>query len=172
MSSKKFSAGFFVFGWILAVSLSDGGQNAQDKTGPTGPAKSLIRKELLVPRTGELPFPRRNIFSPDGGSSGPVSPPVIQAPRVPGEEPPAGQTSSEQTAVEPTLNIIYLGFINSSKTRIGLSLLEGEPVAVREGELLRQRYKVEKITPKEIELSGPDSQTHKFPLAGGKGENS
>jgi hypothetical protein len=172
MSFKKFSADFFVFGWIMAVLLPGGGVTAQEKRAPAGPPKSLIRKELLVPRAGELPFPRRNIFSPDSGSSEIASPPVVQAPRIPGEEPPGAEANPDQPPAETTLNITYLGFINSSKTRIGLILLEGEPVAVREGESLRQGYKVEKITPKEIELTGPDSKTHKFPLARGKGENS
>ncbi len=54
---------------------------------------------------------------------------------------------------------------------IALIVLDGQPDAVREGEMIRPGFKLVKITPRDIEVSGPDSKTQKFSLEGGEGED-
>jgi hypothetical protein len=144
----------------------------EKETTPNPPAeKSLIRKDLLAPRSGDLPLPRRNIFSPSEGSSKIVPPPV----RNPVNPTPAAQAGGENNPIqEPSeagLNLSYVGYVRSAKRMIALIVLDGQPDAVREGEMIRPGFKLVKITPRDIEVSGPDSKTQKFSLQGGKGED-
>lgn len=70
--------------------------------------------------------------------------------------------------MQPVLNINlrYIGFIRSSRKVIGLIILEGQVMAVAEGEVVSEGIRIGKVTAQEIEVIMPDSTTRKFPLEG------
>jgi hypothetical protein len=146
----------------------------QIKKAPTpqfNPEKSLIRKDLLAPRPGELPLPRRNIFSPSSQSSRIVLPPAINPVIAPLPVHPGADNSPVQEPSEPGLNLSYVGYVRTAKKMIALIVLDGQPDAVKEGEMIRPGFKLVRITARDIEVSGPDSKTQKFSLQGGEGED-
>jgi len=151
---------------VLSRATGTIGQIKKEPTPKPSAEKSLIRKELLVPRSGDLPLPRRNIFSQSEGSSNIVPPPSTN----PVIAPPPGQTGGENNPIqEPSeagLNLSYVGYVRSASRMIALIVLDGQPDAVGEGEMIRPGFKLVKITPREIVVSGPDSKTQKFSLQG------
>jgi hypothetical protein len=148
------------------------GQTKKDAGGKTAsPPANLVRKDLLVPRSGELPLPKRNIFSP----AETVQPRILPPPEVHSVPPSEANPKAEDVVPsEPSitaLNLTYIGFVRAAKKMIALIVLEGQPMALNEGEMVRPGCKLIKITPREIEISLPDSKTQKFSFQGGKGED-
>jgi hypothetical protein len=66
------------------------------------------------------------------------------------------------------LNIRYVGYINkiSGGKIVALIFFEENMLAVEEDEVIAEGVEVEKITPVEIEIIGPDSKKRKYPLEG------
>ncbi len=67
------------------------------------------------------------------------------------------------------INLRYIGFIEytkSSQKITALIILEGQPMAVVEGEVVFEGMRIGKISPQELEVIMPDSTTRKFSLEG------
>ena len=128
--------------------------------------QSLIRKDLLKEKPGEIELSRRDIFSPRTT----FAPLGISA----SGEPPGGQiTGGEKTVTppamepaEPSLDLSYIGYIQSVHKMIALVILDGQALAVSEGEEVLPGVKLEKVTPDGIDLIGPDSKRLSFPRQG------
>jgi hypothetical protein len=171
MRCEKAAALLLASALVLCRVAGTTGQIKKEATPPPSSEKSLIRKDLLAPRPGELPLPRRNIFSQSYQSPGNVPPPTNN----PAIAPPPGQPAVDNRPVqgpsESGLSLSYVGYVRTAKSMIALIVLDGQPDAVREGEMIRPGFKLVKITPQGIEVSGPDSKTQKFSLKGGEGED-
>jgi len=132
-------------------------------------AKSFIRKDLLRLRPAESGLPRRNIFSPQS-SSGPFSSSLLLVPgearEGPGQDEGAPQSGQKQEAAGFAFNLRYMGYIESARRTIALIFLEGQALAVAEGEVIREGIRVGKISPAEIEILLPDSTARKFAIEG------
>jgi len=128
--------------------------------------QSLIRKDLLKEKPVELGPPLRDIFSPRTA----FAPPGISPPG----EPPGGRiTDAEKPetppAMEPaehSLDLSYIGYVQSAHKMIALVILEGQALAVSEGEEVLPGVKVEKVTTDRVDLIGPDAKRSSFPRQG------
>jgi hypothetical protein len=126
-------------------------------------AKSLIRLDLLRLQRTEARLPKRNIFAPRSHSSPPLS--------LKGQEgigPEAAETLSGKQQERPAFNVNlrYIGYIESPGRMIALIILEGQALAVAEGEVVSEGIRIGKISPTEIEIIMPDSTNRKFSLEG------
>jgi hypothetical protein len=171
MRCERAATLFLALTLLLCRASGTTGQKKKEATPQSPPEKSLIRKDLLAPRQGDLPLPRRNIFSSSSQSPGIVPPPANNPVTAPPQVQPGVNNSQVQEQSEPGLSLSYVGYVRTAKSMIALIVLDGQPDAVREGEIIRPGFKLVKITPRDIEISGPDSKTQKFSLEGGKGEN-
>jgi len=154
---------------ILGMSLFLGPtEKSQEPSPKISEDKNFIRKDLLLLKRGDLGSSRRNIFSPQIFSLQ-----TFQEKEVPAA---GGKIKENQGGAEPSptkeqapqisLSLRYIGYILSSQKIVALIILEGETLAVEEGEMIREEIKVGKITPSEIEIVGPDSKRSKFSLEG------
>jgi hypothetical protein len=158
----------FIIGLFFSQSAGQAEDPMASKTGKSG----LVRMDLLRHSPGESrPF-RRNIFTPGPASGGPLSPGVPVPLVSPGRQNsqnvqlPADEMPTE--AVQPAFNINlrYVGFIVSPRRLIALIILDGQALAVAEGEVVSEGVRIGKITAGEIEVVLPDSSTRKFSLEG------
>jgi len=129
-------------------------------------AQSLIRKDLLKEKPGEIAPPRRDIFSPRTA----FAPPGFSQP---GESPGGRVTDTGRSdtppaiePAEPSLDLSYIGYVQSAHKMIALIILEGQAMAVSEGEEVLPGMKVGKVAPDRIDLIGPDAKRLSFPLQG------
>lgn len=147
----------------LATSLASSPQETRAKKTSEQTAretKPIIRKDLLVFGTGQIPPPRRDIFRP-GYYGTPASAPMIamrpaskpQAPKV--EAPPAF-----------VLNLTYVGSVRSGGKIMALVIRDGQTMPVAEGDEIVPGYKVVRVTPDEIEVEGPNSERKTFARQG------
>lgn len=168
-ASKHLAAAFALLlaaGFLLASGV-------QEKASPASEGKiqkSFVRKELLSLRQGEMSSPKRNIFSPQTFSSPPAIP-EDQAANLPQEEEFEGGSDQREDEGPPliTISLRYIGYVQSRGHIIGLIILDGEALAVREGEVVSEGFRIGKITALEIEVIGPDGETRRFPLEGDEG---
>jgi hypothetical protein len=132
----------------------------------------LIRMDLLRLTRGESSPFRRNLFTP-GPAYGMPAPPGVPSPQIPAERPepqdfePTGEDVPTEV-VQPAFNINlhYIGFIVSARRLVALILLDGQALAVAEGEVVSEGVRIGKISVDEIEIVLPDSSTRKFSLEG------
>ena len=129
-------------------------------------AQSLIRKDLLKSKPAEIASPRRDIFSPRTGFTQPdVSQPgELSGGRV--EDAGTSKTPTEIKSVAPSLDLTYIGYVQSANKTIALIILEGLAMAVSEGEEVLPGVKVGKVAPDRIDFIGPDAKRSSFPLQG------
>jgi hypothetical protein len=128
--------------------------------------QSLIRKDLLKEKPDEIELPRRDIFSPRTtfaplGISPPGEPlggQIMGDKKT--ETPPAMDPS------EPSLDLSYIGYIQSDHKMIALIILDGQALAVSVGEEILPGVKLEKVTPDGVDIIGPDSKRLSFPRQG------
>jgi hypothetical protein len=149
---------------MLAGGLLVAGSADKRPAGTTDPSagQSLIRKDLLLkPRPVEV-RPRRNIFVRGGGA---VAQPWPAANVVP---PQAATPSDKAVAESAGPDIRYIGFVTTAQKIVGLVLVNGQALAVAEGDRVAGDYTVLKISPETLELAGPDGQTITVSI---KGEN-
>ncbi len=156
--------------WALAAFLSlissfflrASVQEAANNAPPKEEAKSLIRLDLLRSQKVEAGLPQRNIFAPRSRFNSPFplnaqeSSGPDEAETFPGKE--------ERPAL--SVNLRYIGYIESPKRIIALIIFEGKAIAVAEGEVVSEGVRIGKISPAEIEIIMPDSTTRKFSLEG------
>lgn len=151
------------FSLISGIFLRADIQEAAINASPKEETKSLIRKDLLRFQRTEAGLPKRNIFAPRSHSSSAlpleaqvgIGPETVET--LPGEE-------KEQPAFN--VNLRYVGYIESPGRMVALIILEGQAMAVAEGEVVIEGIRIGKISPLEIEIIMPDSTTRKFSLEG------
>jgi len=132
--------------------------------------KSLLRKDLLQIRKQDAAPPLRNIFAPRAGSSRPGDGALPGRP-LPAMDFQAADESAEadETAEAPpviTVDLRYIGFIESPRRLVALVIFEGRAVAVVEGDVVGEGIRIGKVTRQQIEVVLPDSSTRTFSLEG------
>ncbi|MGB7296477.1 MAG: hypothetical protein WBC70_12890 [Candidatus Aminicenantales bacterium] len=161
---------------LAALALAVGSSMAQTQTRPPDTPSlleginKLLRMDLLERPQEEMIPPRRNIFAPGAKLSRPEDMAVQQsqqwAPDDHDVETPV--PAAELIAAPPlwTVNLRYIGFIESSRRMIALVVFEGQAVAVVEGEVVGEGMRIGKITREQVEVVLPDSSTRLFSLEG------
>jgi len=131
-----------------------------------GWAQSLIRKDLLKEKPGEIVPPRRDIFSPRTGFAPSDFSQLGEF--VEGRATDAGrlETPSAMKPAEPSLELSYIGYVRSAHKMIALIILDGQAMAVSEGEEVLPGVKVGKVAPDRIDFTGPGAKRLSFPLQG------
>lgn len=158
--------------FILAVgsSMAQTRNRPPAETAPAEEKNSLLRMDLLQLPQEEMTPPQRNIFAPGARTSRPLdihpqgsemSMPDDQAVDTPVLQ--AGGTAAPPLI---TVNLRYIGFIESSQRMIALVVLEGQAIAVVEGEVVGEGIRIGKITRDQVEIVLPDSSTRLFSLEG------
>jgi len=144
---------------------------APAKASQEGEPRSLVRKDLLLKKKGELGPPKRNIFSlqtfaPAPDVSGSQTIPAVT--NAAGAKPPqGGQAQAAQAEVlQPVFDFRYIGYVRSSRKVTAVVIYNGLPYPVSEGDALGQEIRILKITAKEIEIQGPNSGKKTFSLEG------
>lgn len=140
------------------------------KTAPPEERESLLRMDLLQLPQGEMTPPQRNIFAP-GARASRSADVLSQGSQLSEPDNQAGETpvlQAEGTAAPPliTVNLRYIGFIESSQRIIALVVLEGQAIAVVEGEVVGEGIRIGKISREQVEIVLPDSSTRLFSLEG------
>lgn len=158
---------FLGLGFLVLV-----GSGQQEKTSvQPQEAKSLIRMDLLRGLRGEQHQVLRNIFSPGSGvpaasASRASLPSMERGSEEGGDFRPEEEAKIEAPSPVFRVNLRYIGRISSAHRQIGLIILDGQALAVAEGEVVSEGIRVGKITAEEIEVILPDSSSRKFPLEG------
>jgi hypothetical protein len=129
-------------------------------------AQSLIRKDLLKEKPGEIAPPRRDIFSPRTAFAPPGFSQPGESPGGRATDAGKSETPPAMKSAEPTLDLSYIGYVQSAHKMIALIILEGQAMAVSEGEEVLPGVKVGKVAPDRIDLMGPDAKRSSFPLQG------
>jgi hypothetical protein len=129
---------------------------------------SLVRKDLLQPTRKRLLPPRRNIFTrqriiPSGEEGG-----FSNADRMRSQSETPSQAGSKNDNAEISIDVKYIGYVNSEQRVIALIILSSETYAVESGDLLEGGIQIGEITPDDIEIIGPDSEPKKVKLEGEK----
>ena len=124
--------------------------------------KSLIRKDLLMAKKDASQRPRRNIFSPRGIAINQEDVATLISPREIEEQ---GAMSDEGTSFYD-LSVRYIGYVDTGKRIVALIIFEGEAMAVEEGEMITERFKVDRVTRDKLSIIGPGDEIKEFPLEG------
>ncbi len=167
LSSRGFIC-LFTIGFLFSQASRQAENAISSETGKSG----LIRMDLLRLSQGESrPF-RRNIFAP-GPAYGAPSPPGVPVSQFSSERQESQDVQQQGEAVRTevvtpafNVNLRYVGFIVSARRLVALIILEGQALAVAEGEVVSEGIRIGKISVDEIEVVLPDSSTRKFPLEG------
>jgi len=146
------------------LALVCSGQPAQKATGQgpgVGPAKPLIRKDLLRKKTRNAAAVRRDPFSPQSNFANTALPPVL----------PKGKTTPDEDITPPeapSLTLHYIGFSEnvSQHKFVAMVFFQEQVTAVQEGDTLGPGFKIRKITAKELQVEGPDGKILTFSLGG------
>jgi Tfp pilus assembly protein PilP len=114
--------------------------------------------------------PQRNIFAPGARASRSVDI-LPQENQISTPDDRTAETEvlqAEETAAPPlmTVNLRYIGFIESAQRMIALVVLEGQAIAVVEGEVVGEGIRIGKISREQVEIVLPDSSTRLFSLEG------
>jgi hypothetical protein len=160
----------FLLAFAPCVAQTQRQSRTTAKPPPAEERESLLRMDLLQARPEAAKLPQRNIFAPRTASSRPVDiiPQGGQRPSSDSPDQDIPTLAEESTATPPvmTVNLRYIGFIESRQRIIALVVFEGRAVAVVEGELVSEGVRIGKITRDEVEVIFPDSTTRAFSLEG------
>ena len=131
---------------------------------------SLIRMDLLRLPQEDMTPPLRNIFAPGTRTSRPAESAFQESQMLPQDE-QAGKTavSALDGSMSPpvmTVNLRYIGFIESPQRIIALVVFGGQAMAVVEGEVVGEGIRIGRITRDEVEVVLPDSSTRLFSFEG------
>jgi Tfp pilus assembly protein PilP len=160
MRNKIFIA-YILFFCFLCLSSSSLAQERNSEQDSEKEVKSLIRKDLLQIKRGDLKLPGRNIFTPQSRR---MSEEVVQSFEI---SPDLRQeASSEVRDSSFSLNLRYIGYIDSGQKMVALIIFEGEAIAVQRGEKISEQCTVEEITTEKIEIIGPGGEKKQIPLEG------
>ncbi len=133
-----------------------------DEKKETEAPKSLIRKDLLIKEEDAPQHPRRNIFSPRGTAVREEDVATLVSPREMREQ---EATTDEETPFFD-VSLRYIGYIDTGQRIVALIIFEGEAVAVEEGEMISEHYKLGKVTRDTLSIIGPGGEIKDFPLEG------
>ena len=127
--------------------------------------KSLIRKDLLTIKKDAPKRPRRNIFSPRGEAISEEDVATLISSRDFEEQ----ESSAEEETPFFTMSLRYIGYIDAGERIVALIIYEGEAMAVEEGEMINEQFKVGKVTRDKLDIIGPGEEIKEFPLEGESG---
>jgi hypothetical protein len=158
--------------FTISALFSQAAGQAEVPISSEGKKSSLIRMDLLrLSQEAGKPF-RRNIFAP-GQAAGFPSHSIAPVSQVSPERQMSAEFQPREEEARPevvapafNVNLRYVGFIVSARRLIALVILEGQALAVAEGEVVSEGVRIGKISVDEIEVILPDSSTRKFPLEG------
>lgn len=146
--------------WLAALAVFVAASIGQDMPSAS---KSLVLKDLLDRTPPEAGEALRDIFRPR------QTRPPAGAPEAPGMAAPGSPGSAAAPAVvmpNPDPAVIYIGYVRSERTIIGLVLTGGRTLAVTAGEEIAPGYRVSRITRTQIEVLGPESRVIVYALEG------
>jgi len=164
--------------WVAAfiLVLAPGLCPAQTRTQPESKSAaareviSLLRKDLLQTREQAAAPPLRNIFAPRSGSSliGEVAPPGRAQPEMAPEAMDESAAADETAEAPPVISVDlrYIGFIESPRRLVALVIFEGQAIAVVKGDVVGEDIRIGKVTRQQVEVVLPDSSTRTFSLEG------
>jgi hypothetical protein len=152
---------------LLAVAgfLAAGGFPARDEGAKT-PQAALVRKDLLARVPAGFEAPRRDIFRPGQAIAEPEEVVPEDLPEGAAPVPAPVEEGPDARLPEPVPGLTYIGYISSPKKTIALVILEGQALAVAEGEEVIPGVKIEKVSPDGIILAGPGALRTTVPLQG------
>jgi hypothetical protein len=163
---KKCATRLFLF--LFVSSLMYPGILQQDSDRKQQEPKSLIMKELLVPRAKSLPPPKRNIFTrqrPGSGARKFDSPEGFPSPgQIQGKN--VSPDQNKKTEEEVRINVRYIGYVQSGKKVVAVIILEGQTYAVESGDILDMGVTIGEITPDDLEIIDKSSQSKRIRLEG------
>ena len=167
----------FLIGMLCSGSINLSGQEKKSQQ-PGQPAKaiarevsSLVKKNLLPSLNPALAVARRDLFRPSS---------LMTANRVSdNEEEMAGdgivperlaagqaaggfQTGQSNTSLPESLDFIYSGLIFSGQKALALILIDGQALALAEGEEIIPGLKLVKITPEEVLIRDSQGNSRKI----------
>jgi Tfp pilus assembly protein PilP len=155
--------------FLIVLVCAEARQQAQEQDLPKVKGQTgLVRKDLLEPTRKQLLPPQRNIFTRQR---------IIPSGEGPGffgteGEPQRGgtptQSGSKNENTEISINVKYIGYVNSEQRVIALIIFGAETYAVESGDLLEGGINIGEITPDDIEIIGPDSEPNRVKLEGEK----
>jgi hypothetical protein len=132
------------------------------KTAEPSFGQSLIRKDLLRPPRSADVRPRRNIFIRGGGTSVEPGPPANAVP-------PQAVTLSDKAEPESLgPDIRYVGCVITPRRTVAIILLDGQALAVAEGDQVAAIFTVQKISREALDLADPDGQRRTISIGGEK----
>ena len=160
MRNKKFIASIVIFCFLylsfFSIAETDGSRQE-----PEEKVKSLVRKDLLQIKREDLKLPGRNIFTPQSRR---MSEEVVESFEIsPGLQ---EETSSEVSNNSFSLDLRYIGYINSGQKMVALIIFEEVAIAVQRGEKISEHYTVGEITKDKIVIIGPSGEKRQIPLEG------
>lgn len=129
-------------------------------------SKSLIRKDLLETSNRKLLPPKRNIFTQQRTNLGAEGSAFPGADRSQSPQGVQSQTDERVKNEEIFSDLIYIGYVNSEQRVVALIVFMGRTYAVESGDILEGGINIGEITPDDVEISGPDSQSRKVKLEG------
>lgn len=161
MRNKKVIA-FVAILFFLGLFWMSTAQEEGAKEDTQKQAKGLVRKDLLEIEKEDPKLPGRNIFTPrNRGMKEEPSQPFEFFQKLQEENVP-----SEDKDLSLSLNLRYIGYIDSGQTIVALVIFEGEAIAVEKGEKISELYTAGNISKQEIEIIGPSGERRRFPIEG------
>ncbi len=67
------------------------------------------------------------------------------------------------------MSLRYIGYIDTGERIVALIIYEGEAMAVEEGEMISEQFKVGKVTRDKLDIIGPGEEIKEFSLEGESG---
>lgn len=165
------SIGFLLLAcFILIISQNEGKAKVnvqeksrvqtEDKVEVKERVSSLIKKEMLPKLDPLLANARRDLFRPS------TLAPLASAPAesaVPARlEPEKNYSEEEATSILETLNIEFLGLVAAGKTTLAVVKIDGQAIALVEGEEVIPGVKLAKITAEEIIFQDSQGNSRKI----------
>jgi len=152
---------FLLAGWLAFLEAGVGlGQIKRKQEKPSPP---LVRMDLLRKKEGDIAVVKRDIFVPQSSVPAFASP-AAPLPGVRSNLPEVKPVEEPQEEMSPSLR--YMGYIQGGRKFLALILFENQAMAVEEGELIGQIWKVIRVEAGEIEVQGAAEKTYKFALEG------
>jgi len=77
--------------------------------------------------------------------------------------------AADETAEAPpviSVDLRYIGFIESPRRLVALVIFEGQAIAVVKGDVVGEDIRIGKVTRQQVEVVLPDSSTRTFSLEG------
>jgi hypothetical protein len=132
------------------------------QTEKLGSGQGLIRKDLLRPPRVADVRPRRNIFVGGGATS------VLPGPPSNFVQSQAETPSNESGAESVGPDIRYVGCVVTPRRTVAIILVDGQALAVAEGDQVAAIFTVQKISPQALDLADGDGQRRTISIEGEK----